>query len=114
MTESFFTRKLLKALRSHPALLDAVIWKHNDASTGGIPDFSVSWGRVTLWFEVKLGRNIPTKLQRWALGKLRDGGILISVSRDGRDILIGPQGELPRLLSFDELVEEIVRRCVNA
>jgi len=28
-----------KPLRRHPALQDAVIWKVNDRSTGGIPDF---------------------------------------------------------------------------
>jgi len=113
MTESFFTRKLLKALRSHPALLDAVIWKHNDASTGGIPDFSVSIGKITMWGEVKRYPNKPTKLQWNSIGRLGSGCLLITDHRNGLIGLWQPT-KAAATFNFDDLVEEIVRRCVNA
>jgi|SRR5208282_1013397 len=114
MLEGEFSRKLLAALRKHPALAKAVIWKHNDASTKGIPDFSISIGRITFWFEVKMEGNSCTKLQGYNLQRLRDGGCLIVASANGHSSHL----YMPHLIStfgFDlkELVEVIVRRCVN-
>jgi hypothetical protein len=48
---------LILALRALPG---AEIIKHNDASTGGIPDISATFGGYTSWLEVKLLRNGQT------------------------------------------------------
>jgi hypothetical protein len=56
VTETQFTSKLTKALREQlePGY---IVWKHADGYTAGIPDISISWGRDTLWIEVKLANN---------------------------------------------------------
>lgn len=51
MSEYKFTHELMKDLRRR--LPSAWVVKHNDLRTGGIPDFSVSYGKVTLWIEAK-------------------------------------------------------------
>lgn len=111
MTESQFQAKLLKALRSHATLKDAVIWKTNDRTTGGIPDIIISEreGRTTFW-EVKLYPNHPTKLQAYYLNKLRFSWCIYFHGSSGR-VRIPPRIES---FSFKEAVEEIIRRCVDA
>jgi hypothetical protein len=55
MTESQFTQRLLRALRQ--ALPDAVVIKHINPMTAGVPDFSVTRydsDNHTTWCEVKL------------------------------------------------------------
>jgi hypothetical protein len=113
VTESQFTAKLLRALRSHTALREAWIVKHNDRTTSGIPDFSISVGRITLWFEVKIWGNELTKLQQWTIKQLGKGGVQIHARKDGKVANIIPIYPAA-LLEFSELVEEIVRRCVNS
>lgn len=51
MTEAQITAELLAFLRDK---LRGVILKHNDDSTIGLPDISVTSGGVTQWVEVKL------------------------------------------------------------
>lgn len=51
MIESRYTRQLLHALRQR--LPEAVVFKHNDLHTAGVPDFSISREGRTLWFEAK-------------------------------------------------------------
>lgn len=51
MTESHFTRKLLRALRR--TLPKSVIFKHADLFTAGVPDFSATFQGCTTWVEVK-------------------------------------------------------------
>lgn len=109
MTESQFTQKLLRALKQHPALREAWIQKHNDRTSAGIPDFSVTRNRVTVWYEVKMWPNRPTKLQAWTLRRLKDGGALIIVK--GRDCVITPITQIG-YLTFEQLVEEIVQRSM--
>lgn len=104
MTESQFTQKLLKALRSHPALKDAVIFKFNDRTTRGIPDFSISIYEHTIWFEVKVGNNNPTKIQAYFLKKFRGAAVLLRNS--GRITWVNDN----EYFEFDELVDNIVRR----
>lgn len=111
MTENAFTRKLLRALRSHAALRDAYIAKHNDISTGGIPDFSVSIGAKTIWAEVKRYPNKPTKLQWATILKLDVGCLLITDHRNG-SIGLWQASKPATVVSFDELVEEIARRVL--
>lgn len=90
MTESQFTCKLLKLLRQ--AMPDAVVLKHNDAMTSGIPDFSVSLAGRTLWVEVKLSTAARNKmfapLQVEMIYKLR-----------GRYVIYNPKSKFCHILA---------------
>jgi len=109
MKESAFTSKLLHALRAHSALREAVIWKLNDRFTRGIPDFVVvtSEGRAT-WWEVKIHPNYPTKIQAYFLNRLRFSWCIYAHARSG-GVKIPPAASI---FTFDEAVEEVVRRCI--
>jgi|SRR6266850_4298758 len=114
MTESTFCRKLLRALRSHAALRGAVIWKLNDRTTSGIPDFVVTTreGRTT-WWEVKVAPNDLTKIQHYYLAKLRFSWAVMFLKSGS--VTIRPQGvPVNHFWGFVAAVEEIVRRCVDA
>lgn len=52
MIESKFTQRLLKALRTE--MPGAIILKHSDRYTGGMPDFSITREGRTTWCEVKV------------------------------------------------------------
>lgn len=53
MTEAVVVRKILNILKKQ--MPKARIFKHNDLSTAGIPDISITWGqKLTTWVEVKL------------------------------------------------------------
>jgi hypothetical protein len=110
LKEAMFTAKLLRVLRAHAALRDAVIWKLNDRTTRGIPDFVVTTqeGRTT-WWEVKMYPNYPTKIQAYFLNRLRFSWCIYAHTRSG--VKIPPSVSI---FTFDEAVEEVVRRCVNA
>lgn len=113
MTESAFTRKLLRALRSHTVLKDAVIFKHADRFSAGIPDFSVTVNGRTTWWEVKVNPNQPTKLQSYFLTKLGSSAFLIKVGKDGKWVQVfnAPYGWVD---NFDNMVNHIARKCVHA
>lgn len=72
MKEADLKRRLVKALGS--SLPGAVIYRHEDTFTAGIPDISVTWGGITSWWEVKyepLGRTSKaTRLQLHELKRL--------------------------------------------
>lgn len=104
MTESAFTSKLLKALRAHPALRDAVIWKLNDRTTKGIPDVCIVLRGVTTWFELKVWPNRPTKIQWHYLEKLQRSYVVTRL-RSGSIAI--DQGKLFGA-DFDVAVETIV------
>ena len=57
MTESQKTNAFLKKVQA--MLPDAVIFKHNDRITAGIPDASISRKGTTMWIEFKDGTKIP-------------------------------------------------------
>jgi hypothetical protein len=111
MLEGAFNRKLKRALETHPAMKDCLVLKHNDATTGGIPDFSISNGYHTIWIEVKMQDNNLSKLQMYTLKKLRFAGQVVYASKNGKQALIFPSSGWE--FDFEGLVEEIVRRCVN-
>ncbi len=52
MTESDYTRQLVRALRQR--LPHAVTFKHADMFTAGVPDFSTTFKKCTNWFECKM------------------------------------------------------------
>jgi hypothetical protein len=115
VTESDFTRKLLKALRAR--MPGAVIIKHCNPLTAGVPDFSVTHEGVTTWCEVKLttNRRIFQPLQLEMLRRLR--GYYLIWSPPLRQGYLFRADEIRPLeawinetpYTFDELVEQIVR-----
>lgn len=110
MTESAFTSKLLKALRSHVMLRDAVIWKLNDRTTSGIPDVLISLRGVTTFFELKVWPNSPTKIQTYFLQKLMPRAYLVTLTRDKGILLVGAS-KFMEVFDFNEAVREIAVRC---
>src|SRR2546423_13399962 len=112
MTERDFTAKLLRALRQHAALKGAVIWKLNDRTTMGIPDFVVTLNERTTWWEVKVWPNVLTKIQCYYLMRLRLSWCVILQKGI---VLIRPQGmPVNSYFSFETAIAEIVRRCRDA
>jgi hypothetical protein len=59
MNESNIVQKTIKDLKR--LLPGAVIHKHNDLSTAGIPDISINYRMRTTWVEVKYVRAAETK-----------------------------------------------------
>lgn len=106
MLEGTFNEKLRKALAEHPALRDWVVIKHCDMFHKGIPDFSISRGRTTVWVEVKMEGKRPEKIQQHYLDKFE--GFWIAAELDGKRVSFGGA-----LVSFDEAVTEIAWRCVK-
>lgn len=112
MLEGEFNRKLKKALVA--ALPSCVVLKHNDMTTGGIPDFSISNGLRTIWIECKIRGNVCTPLQMNTLMRLREAAYEIIADRNGKAaVLYSKKNSVRYWLLFDQLVEEIVRRCVD-
>lgn len=78
-TEASQTRAFLKRLRErYPA---AVVFKHNDLRTGGIPDASVTFSGATVWIEFKRGKPTLTEIQKRTMQRLH-------VASAGRAIVI--------------------------
>ena len=109
MLEGAYTRKLLRALKQHAMLKSAVIWKHANPFTRGVPDFSISIGARTIWVEVKMQKGKLAPIQKFYLERLRKGAMLVVAMNDGRDAWVED-----RIVSFDGLVAEIVQRCFDA
>jgi hypothetical protein len=110
MLEGTFTNRLLTKLRTQPALKRAAIVKHVNPYHRGVPDFSITLGRKTWWYEVKRWGEQPTKIQRWHLERM--AGEVITIAPAGNGAVITPLGALG-FLTTDELIEEITARCVN-
>ena len=55
MNERHFVEKIQEAVRAEPSMKGAVIFKHAETLTAGIPDISVTLGG-TSWLEVKYQR----------------------------------------------------------
>lgn len=107
--ESDFTRNLLKEIRQHPDMRAAVVYKHNDFYTAGIPDFSISMGLKTTWWEVKVEPNAPTKLQQIYLEKLSPGSYIITKMKDKRIKIERVGGSQLFALSVKEAAERVVQ-----
>jgi Holliday junction resolvase len=109
MLEGEFTRKLKSALERRAQ--SWVVVKHCDRFSRGIPDLSVSQGSMTLWIEVKMDPEMPTKIQGYYLRKLHHGGALVCASHDGKMAMFTnpyPNGT-SHFVSFETLVEMITR-----
>ncbi|KKM23577.1 hypothetical protein LCGC14_1613800 [marine sediment metagenome] len=57
MIEGDLTTDLVKACKK--SMTGAVIIKHADRSSYGIPDLSITWQKATTWWEVKFFNNKP-------------------------------------------------------
>jgi hypothetical protein len=112
MLESTYWRtKLRPLLVRHIALQhEALVVKHCSPYQSGLPAFSVTLGRHTEWFELKIAPNMPTKLQLWTLSRLGDAGHLITVYKD-RIVLDALVFRTPNPLA--SLVQEIVAICID-
>lgn len=112
MTEARFQAKLLKALRAHPALKDGVVVKLNDRFTKGLPDVMISILGRTTFLELKVGQNMPSKIQHWFLGRLSPSFVVTALKEE-----VAVREYITDKLffaDFNDAVEEIVRRCINA
>jgi NTP pyrophosphatase (non-canonical NTP hydrolase) len=98
VNEATLVKELEKALKAE--MRGCTVQKHNDASTAGIPDLSVTWRGRTAWVEVKYDRPRAraevSELQKLALRRL--GGYLawyaLSPSGVRTTSLSGPGVEL--------------------
>lgn len=76
MTEAQLTKKLIDYVRKE--LPQAVVFKHNDRVTTGIPDLSITCGGRTLWVEVKREGNWPpSALQQEIVKRLQKAGTAV-------------------------------------
>jgi hypothetical protein len=118
MTESQFTQRLLKALRHR--LPQAVILKHMNPLTAGVPDFSVTrdYGKYeggvrTYWVEVKLSSgNLFPPLQFETAKRMDAWYIIYSPLLHKAYMFKAREREgwsKTDPLSFDEMVERCVR-----
>lgn len=114
MSESQWTARLLNKLRKHPSLAQAVVWKHMNMYSRGIPDFSVTIGARTHWYEVKLQTNKLTEIQQYYVDRIGpQGAFVIVVAHDGKAATITPLVALG-WMGMNELVDEIAARMVAA
>ena len=94
MNEAALVGRLLKKLRtSYPK---AVVIKHADRITSGIPDISISWHGKTTWLEVKFANPniIDRGIQRLMLKTLEREGSAFYVIYDNlrnRTLIVLPQ-----------------------
>jgi len=72
MKESGITSRLVKVIPS--VMPGAIVFKHFDVSTDGIPDLSVTWGRKTLWAEIKYMNGLTREVQVVTMKRLAQMG----------------------------------------
>jgi hypothetical protein len=113
MREAEFQRKLIKALKAHPAMREAVIWKIADRFGGGRPDLQIiNQGRTT-YYELKKPNEKPTKLQQYYLDRIGESAAWIKPTATGEGFLFFWARESHTYAqSFDECVEIIVKRAL--
>lgn len=83
MDEAYLKRRLVETIRKE--MPGAVVYRHEDTFTAGIPDISVTWRGSTTWIEVKFqrrGRKADlTALQSQAIDRFRAAGAAAWVVR---------------------------------
>lgn len=78
----YWSEKLRPALLRERSLKDWVLWKHCDRFSAGILDFSLSLGKHTEWYELKIEPRQETALQKFYRKRIGDGAHLITVRKD--------------------------------
>jgi predicted HAD superfamily Cof-like phosphohydrolase len=76
MNEAYLKGRLKKAVQKR--IPSAVIFRHEDQFTGGIPDMSVTAHGSSVWVEVKWKRGKLTPLQRHTLERIGNGAMAVS------------------------------------
>ncbi len=109
---AYWSTKLRPLLVHHHKLRNAgaVIVKHANPYASGLPDFSISIGRHTEFFELKMYPNTVTKLQAWHLKRLGEAGHLITVYKNSimlDELCFSTPNPL------HTLIEEIVAICIE-
>lgn len=103
-------RSLLSACLKHLRMTTgAVIIKHNDAYTSGIPDVSITWRGCTSWWEFKHGDKVKwaNPLQQLTCKRFASAGqcyIVLYEARGefNRTVILTPDGvELASARGFD-------------
>ena len=92
--ERQYVRELRKILAVD--LENAVILKHADQVTSGIPDLSVTWNGSTFWIEVKRGSTIKARgIQVFTAARLAKQGhcFFVLYSEDSTSIFTPEQVE---------------------
>lgn len=81
MTEGeYWSKHLRPALLKESQLEPWVLWKHCDRFTDGILDFSLSLGKHTEWYELKIYPREETAKQKYYRLKIGDGAHLIVIN----------------------------------
>lgn len=117
MIETQFTSKLVKALREGLGP-DAIIFKHADGFTAGIPDITVTYRGYTMWIEAKLANNpkIFEPLQLALLRKL-DGYYVIWDTKLKKGSFLGVQETSlfkdGLMYNFKDLVTRIIEEALH-
>lgn len=120
MNEADLVQKLMKSCQQ--VMPGCVTIKHFDHVTAGIPDISVTWGRRTVWVEVKYGDLKVRESQKVLVGKLAVLGIAMYVhfmERPGfltqTRILDSKLQEVEAFARFDtDKVARIIREVIEA
>lgn len=116
MTESQFQAKLLRALRAHPAMKDAVIVKLNDRFTRGLPDVMISLRGKTTFFELKKWPESPTKIQAYFLERMAPCSWVLTFDRGMATFMYsGAKGNqfILRNNDFHETLRAVIVRCAQ-
>lgn len=84
MNEATLTRSLVQKLRALPG---AIVFKHSDGRTAGIPDLSVNYLKRTTWIEVKFAnpKIITRGIQSLTIARLERCAIVYYVVYDKRE-----------------------------
>lgn len=87
-TESAITAELLRDLRK--ALPEAIIFKFADRWTGGIPDFAITVGERTTWWEAKRHGEKLTPIQKATMSRLKLSFVIYYMPGGGYAIVQNP------------------------
>lgn len=125
MNEARVVQRLIKSLKQQ--LPGAVVYKHNDAVTAGMPDVSVTYKRRVLWLEVKYEKLKSDKRQITQCKRLgRQDACFYFVGYYGRKNELWAYLARPKDVSndsevlrvdalglFEEVVSEVVRHLTG-
>ena len=114
-TESEWTSHLLTKLRVAAVMKEAVVYKHNDWSTKGIPDFSISLAGHTSWWEVKRVGKFPTKIQYHYLKLLAPAAFVLTFNDETSTVMIERirDANPVKVIRYDQLVQTVISYAVT-
>lgn len=113
MTERELKAKLVRKIRQQ--LRGAVVFRHEDLWTAGIPDISITWRGKTIWLEVKVVRK-DGKLKMRAVQKLTcqnladNGNCAIVIYEDHK--IFGPKTHFLNSQYIDNWDDDVIMHMV--